>query len=137
MLAQFCGAFVGAAAVYLQYKSAILAWDPEVSVPGGSILSPMGHHSAGIFATYPAAQLGSNWEAAVSEFLGSAVLAFGAGAVADERNLGLGAPHFGMFVLMVGIGASMGWQTGYVSIFFRPFSFFSSLLLLSFCSSWC
>jgi aquaglyceroporin related protein len=101
--------------VYLQYASAIAAWDPEFSVPGGSILSPQGHHSAGIFATYPAAHFGSNWEAAVAEFLGAAVLALGVYAVADERNGGLKAPQFGLFGLMVAIGASMGWQTGYVS----------------------
>jgi aquaglyceroporin related protein len=46
--AQFAGAFVGAALVYLQYASAIATWDPEYTVPGGSILSPQGHHSAGI-----------------------------------------------------------------------------------------
>lgn len=114
--AQFLGAFVGAALVYLQYRSAIKAWDPEFTVPGGSILSPQGHHSAGIFATYPAAHFGSNWEAAVTEFLGASLLAFGASAVADPKNEGLKAPQFMMFALMVAIGASMGWQTGYVSI---------------------
>jgi aquaglyceroporin related protein len=36
--AQFGGAFCGAGLVYLQYASAIKAWDPEFSVPGGSIL---------------------------------------------------------------------------------------------------
>ncbi|KAI5264542.1 aquaporin-like protein [Aureobasidium subglaciale] len=111
--AQFSGAFVGAALVYLQYRSAIKAWDPEFTVPGGSILSPQGHHSAGIFATYPAAHFGTNWEAAVTEFLGSSLLAFGASAVADPKNEGLKAPQFMMFALMVAIGASMGWQTGY------------------------
>lgn len=116
VVAQFLGAFVGAALVYLQYRSAIKAWDPEFTVPGGSILSPQGHHSAGIFATYPAAHFGSNWEAAVTEFLGASLLAFGASAVADPKNEGLKAPQFMMFALMVAIGASMGWQTGYVSI---------------------
>lgn len=115
MAAQFLGAFVGAALVYLQYASAIKAWDPEYTIPGGSILSPQGHHSAGIFATYPASHFGSNWEAAVTEFLGSSLLAFGASAVADPKNEGLKAPQFMMFALMVAIGASMGWQTGYVS----------------------
>jgi aquaglyceroporin related protein len=123
--AQFAGAFVGAALVYLQYASAIATWDPEYTVPGGSILSPQGHHSAGIFATYPAAHFGSNWEAAVAEFLGAATLALGVYAVADERNGGFKAPQFGLFGLMVAIGASMGWQTGYVS-------FCSPSLLLSF-----
>ncbi|KAK6003140.1 hypothetical protein QM012_000985 [Aureobasidium pullulans] len=113
IIAQFAGAFVGAALVYFQYRSAIKSWDPEFTVPGGSILSPQGHHSAGIFATYPASHFGSNWEAAVTEFLGSSLLAFGASAVADPKNEGLKAPQFMMFALMVAIGASMGWQTGY------------------------
>ncbi|KAI4851734.1 aquaporin-like protein [Aureobasidium sp. EXF-8845] len=113
LLAQFAGAFVGAALVYLQYASAIAAWDPEFTVPGGSILSPKGHASAGIFATYPAEHFGSNWEAAVAEFLGAGVLAFGVYAIADQKNEGLKAPQFGLFGLMVAIGASMGWQTGY------------------------
>jgi aquaglyceroporin related protein len=117
-LAQFAGAFVGAALVYLQYASAISDWDPEFTVPGGSILSPKGHASAGIFATYPAEHFGSNWEAAVAEFLGAGVLTFGVYAIADVKNEGLKAPQFGLFGLMVAIGASMGWQTGYVSFFF-------------------
>jgi aquaglyceroporin related protein len=129
--AQFGGAFCGAGLVYAQYASAIAAWDPEFSVPGGSILSPQGHHSAGIFATYPAAHFGSNWEAAVAEFLGSAVLALGVYAVADERNGGLKAPQFGLFGLMVAIGASMGWQTGYVSFFDFPFPSYLFFPLLS------
>lgn len=115
--AQFLGAFVGAALVYAQYASAIASWDPEYTIPGGSIMSPQGHHSAGIFATYPAEHFGSNWEAAVCEFLGASVLAFGVYAVADGRNEMLKAPQFGLFALMVAIGASMGWQTGYVSQF--------------------
>ncbi|KAH0384956.1 aquaporin-like protein, partial [Aureobasidium melanogenum] len=113
IIAQFAGAFVGAALVYFQYASAIKTWDPEYTIPGGSILSPQGHHSAGIFATYPASHFGSNWEAAVTEFLGSSLLAFGASAVADAKNESLKAPQFMMFALMVAIGASMGWQTGY------------------------
>jgi len=128
VIAQFAGAFLGAALVYLQYMSAIAEWDPEYTVPGGSILSPQGHHSAGIFATYPASHFRNNWEAAVSEFLGSAVLAFGVFAVADVKNEGLKTPQFGVFALMVAIGAGMGWQTGYVSVdsFILPF-FFSYL----------
>ncbi|KAG9520602.1 aquaporin-like protein, partial [Aureobasidium melanogenum] len=113
IIAQFAGAFVGAALVYFQYASAIKTWDPEYTIPGGSILSPQGHHSAGIFATYPASHFRSNWEAAVTEFLGSSLLAFGASAVADAKNEALKAPQFMMFALMVAIGASMGWQTGY------------------------
>lgn len=124
LIAQFAGGFVGAALVWLNYRSAIRAWDPELSVPGGSILSPRGHHSAGIFATYPAAVLESNWEGAMSEALGSAVLMFGILAISDPANakrFGGGAGVLGLFLLLLGIGAALGWQTGYVSIFFPMF----------------
>lgn len=115
LLAQFLGGFVGAAIVYINYRSAINAWDPEYTIPGGSILSPRGHHSAGIFATYPSALLGSNWEAAFSEMLGSAVLMFGCLSISDPRNaVRFHAPQLSMFLLLLAIGASLGWQTGYV-----------------------
>ncbi|KAL2809089.1 aquaporin-like protein [Aspergillus granulosus] len=114
ILAQFLGGFVGAALVYINYRSAILAWDPEFTVPGGSILSPRGHHSAGIFSTYPAAFFSSNWEAAFSEVLASAVLMFGALSVGDPANASrFQAPQLSMFLLLLAIGAALGWQTGY------------------------
>ncbi|KAL3457011.1 aquaporin-like protein [Aspergillus heterothallicus] len=114
LLAQFLGGFVGAALVYTNYRSAIYAWDPEFTIPGGSILSPRGHHSAGIFCTYPAAFLSSNWEAAFSEILASSVLMFGALAVSDPVNATrFPAPQISMFLLLLAIGASLGWETGY------------------------
>ncbi|KKY13606.1 putative glycerol uptake facilitator [Diplodia seriata] len=113
LLAQFAGAFVGAALVYGSYRSAILAWDPEYTIPGGSIISPMGHHSAGIFATYPSALLVSNWEAVLQEVLASGVLMFCVLSIAEGPNARFGAPQVSVFVLMVAIGAAMGWQTGY------------------------
>ncbi|KAL1297374.1 hypothetical protein AAFC00_004914 [Neodothiora populina] len=116
LLAQFLGAFIGAALVYLEYYSAIRAWDPEYTIPGGSILSPRGHHSAGIFATYPSAAYSSNWEAALQEGLGSAVLMFGCLSIGDAGANGprrFAAPQLSMFLLLVAIGAALGWQTGY------------------------
>lgn len=116
LFAQFLGGFVGAAVVYLNYRSAIKAWDPELTIPGGSILSPNGHHSAGIFSTYPSSFFGSNWEAAFSELLGSAVLMFGVLSISDPANSHrFPAPQISMFILLLAIGASLGWQTGYVS----------------------
>ncbi|KAJ5975513.1 hypothetical protein N7481_009220 [Penicillium waksmanii] len=114
LLAQFLGGFVGAALVYVNYRSAILAWDPEYTIPWGSILSPTGHHSAGIFSTYPTASFASNWEAVFSEVLGSAVLMFGAFSISDPRNAQrFPAPQLSMFLLLLSIGAALGWQTGY------------------------
>jgi len=118
LLSQFLGAFVGAAAVYLTYRSAIASFDPQYSVPGTSIINT--HASAGIFATYPSALYNSNWEAAWSEGLGSAVLMFGVLAIADPvAQRRFAGPHVSLFLLLLGIGASLGWQTGYVS--FLPF----------------
>jgi glycerol uptake facilitator-like aquaporin len=115
LLAQFLGGFVGAALVYTNYRSAILAWDPEYTIPGGSILSPRGHHSAGIFCTYPAAFFASNWEAAFNEVLASSVLMFGVLSVNDPGNARrFPAPQMSMFLLLLAIGAAVGWQTGYV-----------------------
>lgn len=113
LAAQFLGGFVGAAIVYLNYRTAIKAWDPEFTIPGGSILSPQGHHSAGIFATYPSALI-SNWEAAFQELLGTAFLMFGLLAVGDPANAHrFPAPQLSAFLILLTIGAAFGWQTGY------------------------
>lgn len=115
LAAQFLGGFVGAAIVYVNYRSAILDWDPEFTIPGGSILSPLGHHSAGIFSTYPASFFESNWEAVFSEVLGSAVLMFGSLSISDPKNTHrFPAPQIAVFLLLLMIGAALGWQTGYV-----------------------
>ncbi|KAJ6145104.1 hypothetical protein N7470_008999 [Penicillium chermesinum] len=114
LLAQFLGGYVGAALVYINYYSAISAWDPEYTIPGGSILSPTGHHSAGIFSTYPSTYFASNWEAVFSEALGSAVLMFGLLSISDPGNAQrFIAPHLSIFLLLLMIGAALGWQTGY------------------------
>jgi glycerol uptake facilitator-like aquaporin len=115
LAAQTLGGFVGAAIVYINYRSAIKAWDPEYTIPGGSILSPTGHHSAGIFSTYPSASFESNWEAVFSEALASAVLAFGCLSISDPSNARrYPAPQLAVFLLLLMIGAALGWQTGYV-----------------------
>ena len=117
LFSQFLGGFVGAAIVYYNYRSAIKAWDPDYTIPGGSILSPSGHHSAGIFATYPSAFFESNWEGVFQEGLGAAVLMFGVLSIADPANAArFPAPQFSIFILLLAIGAALGWQTGYVSL---------------------
>ncbi|THD00323.1 hypothetical protein EYZ11_000216 [Aspergillus tanneri] len=114
LVAQFLGGFVGAAIVYINYRSAIKAWDPEFTIPGGSILSPQGHHSAGIFSTYPADFFESNWEAAFSELLASAVLMFGSLCISDPANgLRFQSSQLSVFLLLLAIGTALGWQTGY------------------------
>lgn len=119
LFAQFLGGFVAAILVYINYRSAILDWDPEYTIPGGSILSPRGHHSAGIFCTYPAAFFSTNWEAVFNEVLGSSVLMFGVLSVSDPANARrFHSPQLSLFLLLVAIGAALGWQTGYVRVLF-------------------
>ncbi|RDW90101.1 MIP aquaporin [Aspergillus mulundensis] len=131
LLAQLLGGFMGAAIVYINYRSAIQAWDPEYTIPGGSILSPLGHHSAGIFCTYPAAFFSSNWEAVFNEVLGASVLMFGVLSISDPANAHrFQSPQLSMFLLLVAIGAAVGWQTGYAINPARDFGprLFSALL---------
>ncbi|KAL4891033.1 glycerol uptake facilitator [Aspergillus ambiguus] len=114
LFAQFLGGSVGAIIVYINYRSAINDWDPEYTIPGGSILSPRGHHSAGIFSTYPAAFFQSNWEAAFNEFVAAAVLMFGLLSISDPANgARFHSPQLSLFLLLTAIGAALGWQTGY------------------------
>lgn len=138
LLAQFLGGFTGAALVYAEYYSAIARWDPEYTIPGGSILSPQGHHSAGIFATYPSADFKSNWEAVLTETIGASVLMFGVLAINDnDDDRGRGRregkqqqKEFAMFALLLAVGAACGWQTGYAVNPARDFGprVFSSLV---------
>lgn len=113
LAAQFLGGFVGAALVYAEYYSAIARWDPEYTIPWGSILSPQGHSSAGIFATYPSADFQSNWEAVLQESLGASILMLGVLAIGNDAGRRFAAPQLSMFALLVAIGAACGWQTGY------------------------
>lgn len=116
--AQVLGGFVGAALVYANYVSAIDAWDPERTIPGGSISSPTGQNSAGIFATYPTVHYaeGNNWGPALNEGLGAAFLMFALLTISDPLNKErFVAPQFSVFATVLGIGAALGWQTGYVS----------------------
>lgn len=116
--AQVLGGFVGAALLYANYVSAIDAWDPERTIPGGSILSPTGHNSAGIFATYPTVHYadGDKWGPALNEALGAGFLMFALLTISDPLNKErFVAPQFSIFATLLGIGAALGWQTGYVS----------------------
>lgn len=118
--------------MYAEYYSAIARWDPEYTIPGGSILSPQGHHSAGIFATYPSADFKSNWEAVLTETIGASVLMFGVLAINDRHHQQRreGGKEFAMFALLLAVGAACGWQTGYAVNPARDFGprVFSSLI---------
>jgi len=106
MAAQFIGAFLGAATVYLLYYPGILAVGP-LAIP------PAANATAGIFSTYPNPNL-STFGQFVSEVIGTAILLFVIFATGDTKN---SAPTtwgpLAVALLVFSIGASLGWGTGY------------------------
>ncbi len=111
--AQVIGAFVGAALVFLVYRSAINA----------TLLAEGAHKSAGnalatysIFATFPASYFhGSVWGPLIDQIAGTAFLLMFVVAITDNRNL---TPGSNMTPLIVGfavaaIGMSYGANAGY------------------------
>jgi glycerol uptake facilitator protein len=115
--AQIAGAFVAALLVYADYASAFTAFEGLNGIHRGALLDGKlagpGAGGAGIFATYPAFDglLGNVF----SEFLGTAVLLFGARAIGDRHNASPGA---NLEPVLIGsivwvIGLSLGGLTGY------------------------
>lgn len=116
-IAQLAGAFCGAALVYADYSAAFAAFEQtnhfmRGAMEEGKLVGPAAG-GAGVFATYPAFDgLPGNL---FSEFLGTALLLFGARAVADRRNT---SPQRNLEPVLVGavvfaIGLSLGGLTGY------------------------
>lgn len=86
------------------------------TVPGYS-----DHSTAGVFNTYPQPFLTKTGQV-FSEIIASTVLIFVIFALKDERNLGAGnlVPLM-LFFLIFGIGATLGWETGYAINLARDF----------------
>ncbi|KAK5944819.1 glycerol channel [Knufia obscura] len=116
--AQVTGCFCGAAIIYGNYKSAIDAYEGYGvrTVPGYSDTA-----TAGVFNTYPQPFLTKTGQV-FSEIIASAVLILVIFALKDERNLGAGnlVPLM-LFFLIFGIGATLGWETGYAINLARDF----------------
>ncbi|KAJ7244983.1 aquaporin [Mycena haematopus] len=106
ILAQTLGGLVGAAIVYANYFRAISIFE------GGRHIRTLA--TASLFSTYPLAYM-----TAVScffdEFLGTAVLMVVVLAINDTRNCPppAGLAPLILFLLILGIGVSLGMQTGY------------------------
>jgi MIP family channel proteins len=107
--AQFAGAFVASAVVYVTYREALTAFD------GGTrqILGPLG--TAGIWATYPQPFLSTFPGGFIDQFLGTALLVGVIFGITDQRNTpapaGLAPVVVGLLVVL--IGATFGFNSGY------------------------
>jgi aquaglyceroporin related protein, other eukaryote len=117
--AQVLGCFCGAAVIYGNYKSAIDAYEGGASirtVPGFSETA-----TAGVFCTYPQPFMTKTGQV-FSEIVSSTVLVFVIFALKDDANLGAGTlVPLGLFFLIFGIGATLGWETGYAINLARDF----------------
>jgi glycerol uptake facilitator protein len=111
-LAEFGGAFLGAAGVYLVYRDGLVAAGmPNVWTSGAGTIyaaSSAGAASGAPVGTY------SLLTASVAEFFGTMILMWGVLATSDHRNAGLG--HLGPFVVggtVLVIGLCLGGPSGY------------------------
>jgi glycerol uptake facilitator protein len=112
MLAQLLGAFVGAGIVYLNYRSAILAFEGANDIVRGT---PDSVTTFSIFATFPAPYFDSWFGPFMDQVLGTALLVACIFAVTDEHNTpvqGNVAP-FVVGLIVVAVGLSFGANAGY------------------------
>jgi glycerol uptake facilitator protein len=111
--AQVVGAFVGAAIVYFNYKSAIDSYNSVHHIAPRS--SPDGVTTFSIFATFPAPYFDNWWGPFLDEVIGTALLVGVIFALTDDRNqppLSNLAP-FIVGLIVVAIGISFGANSGY------------------------
>ena len=108
------GGFTGAAIVYGNYRSAI------DKVEGFNVRT---HKTAIIFSTYPQPFLTKTGQF-FSEFLATAMLIIGIFAIFNPRSPKIVhemAPLW-LFLLILNIGAALGWETGYAMNMARDFA---------------
>lgn len=105
--------------IYANYKSAIDEYEggPGTrTVPGYSDTA-----TAGVFCTYPQPFL-TTTGMFFSEFITSAMLVLVIFALKDDNNLGAGhLVPLSLFFLIFGLGATLGWETGYAINLARDF----------------
>lgn len=101
-IAQTVGGFLGAAAVFFNYREQFLKVDPSLE------------RTAGIFTTFPAFPAFPH-VGFMDQVLGTALLLFLVFAVTDERNQPVGANLTPVLVgiIVIGIGVSFGALHGY------------------------
>jgi len=105
MAAQLLGGIVGAALVYANYFHAI----DLVEGHGVRTLA-----TAGLFSTYAMGYM-TNVSCFFSEFLGTVILLFAILSINDKKDSSPpnGLKPLVLFLLILGIGTSLGMQTGY------------------------
>ncbi|PPR07832.1 hypothetical protein CVT24_003109 [Panaeolus cyanescens] len=122
LLAQVLGGLIGSALVYANYVQAIDIFEG-------------GHHirtraTASLFATYALDYLNTGTAFAV-ELFGACILTFMVLAMTDKKNNAI--PHgllpIGLFLMLLGLGCSLGMQTSYA---FNPARDFGPRLMLTF-----
>lgn len=113
-IAQVVGAFLGAALVYLDYNSAINAWNLAHHV--ASRASSGGMTTFSIFATFPASYYGSNMLGPlIDQIIGTFFLVLFILGIIDQKNVGVQS-NMGPFVVglaVLAIGMSFGTGSGY------------------------
>ncbi|KAG4304217.1 hypothetical protein PORY_002398, partial [Pneumocystis oryctolagi] len=115
-VAQILGCFFGALVVYLNYYSAFNVYE---GLGKRTVIGPTA--TAFVFSTYPQAFLSVTGEF-FSEVIGSAALMLCIFAIQDQYNIPANdkGPLVILF-LIFGIGACLGWQTGYAINMARDF----------------
>jgi MIP family channel proteins len=109
LAAQFAGAIVASAVVYVTYYEALNAFDSGVR----QVTGPQG--TAGIWATYPQPFLSTFPGGFIDQVVGTALLVGVIFGITDARNA---APPAGLTPVVVGllvllIGATFGYNSGY------------------------
>ncbi len=108
VVAQFAGAFVASAIVYVTYADALAHFDGGVRQVAGSL------GTAGIWATYPQPWL-STLGGLVDQIVGTALLLIGVFAISDSRSVApqsnVGPIVVGLLVLLIGM--TYGLNAGY------------------------
>ncbi|MEW6420230.1 MAG: MIP/aquaporin family protein [Deinococcota bacterium] len=101
IVAQFIGAFLGAAIVFAVYHAKWLGFDPDLS------------HTAGVFSTFPAVP--GFWPGFIDQVVGTALLMALILAIGDKLNNPAGASWGALAVAFVvmAIGISFGGMNGY------------------------
>jgi MIP family channel proteins len=108
-LAQVAGAFVASIVVYLTYREALAAFDGGVRQVAGA------QGTAGIWATYPQPFLSTFPGGVIDQVVGTALLIAVIFGISDSRNSPAPAGVAPVIVglLVVGIGAAFGFNSGY------------------------